>query len=231
VTLVNPPSGRKLDLRVVVPVEDMTDIPGRPDAGDPSGRAGAGGSIWPHVEARILDEVLARQSTIIFTNTRGLAEKLTARLNELYALRQGEQPVVETAALHSFSGGVEKRTEGVGVYIARSHHGSVSKEQRKEIESALKAGELRCVVATSSLELGIDMGLVDLVIQPRQSSGGRHLIRGDVPAYPSRSGGRHGDRATDAGKTARNPHPAAQSAGRARPADHCRRRHGYAAGG
>ncbi|WP_318389757.1 ATP-dependent helicase [Enterobacter sp.] len=165
VTLVNPPSGRKLDLRVVVPVEDMTDIPGRPDAGDPSGRAGAGGSIWPHVEARILDEVLARQSTIIFTNTRGLAEKLTARLNELYALRQGEQPVVETAALHSFSGGVEKRTEGVGVYIARSHHGSVSKEQRKEIESALKAGELRCVVATSSLELGIDMGLVDLVIQ------------------------------------------------------------------
>ena len=162
-TLVNPPSGRKLDLRVVVPVEDMTDIPGRPDAGEAS-KTGAG-SIWPHVEANILDEVLARRSTIIFTNTRGLAEKLTARLNELYAQRMGEQPQPETAALHSFSGGTEKRAEGVSAYIARSHHGSVSKEQRKEIESALKAGELRCVVATSSLELGIDMGLVDLVIQ------------------------------------------------------------------
>nr|WP_318383895.1 ATP-dependent helicase [uncultured Enterobacter sp.] len=163
--IVNPASGRALDVRVVVPVDDMTDIPGKPDAAGESGRAGAAGSIWPHVEASILDEVLARRSTIIFTNTRGLAERLTARLNELYALRQGESVAQSVESYHSFLGGTEKRSEGVTTWIARSHHGSVSKEQRKEIESALKAGELRCVVATSSLELGIDMGLVDLVIQ------------------------------------------------------------------
>ena len=164
-TIVNPAGGRTLDLRIVVPVEDMTDIPGRPDAAGEAGRPGAAGSIWPHVEASILDEVLARRSTIIFTNSRGLAERLTARLNELYALRAGESVTPEAATYHSFSGGTGKRSEGVTAYIARSHHGSVSKEQRKAIEMALKEGELRCVVATSSLELGIDMGLVDLVIQ------------------------------------------------------------------
>lgn len=172
VTVVNPPSSRRLDLRIVVPVEDMSDIAA---SGNPSGHAERGaraGSIWPHVEASILDQVLARRSTIVFANSRGLAEKLTARLNELHAERcaddipllpqRGADPPVQ---YRSSCGGTEGRSTGAPPLIARSHHGSVSKEQRAEIERALKSGELRCVVATSSLELGIDMGLVDLVIQ------------------------------------------------------------------
>lgn len=164
VTVVNPPSSRRLDLSIVVPVEDMTDIPA--GGGEQGARVG---SIWPHVEASILDQVLARRSTIVFANSRGLAEKMTARLNELYAERleggalpEGAGPPIQYG---SFSGGTEGRAAGAPPTIARSHHGSVSKEQRGEIERALKSGELRCVVATSSLELGIDMGLVDLVIQ------------------------------------------------------------------
>lgn len=173
VTVVNPPSARHLDVRIVVPVEDMADLAAPADA--PGGQAGPGrvGSIWPHVEASILDQVLARRSTIVFANSRGVAEKLTARLNELYAGRiaGGAPPLPAPDApevpVHygSFNGGTAGRTVGADALIARSHHGSVSKEQRHAIEQALKAGELRCVVATSSLELGIDMGLVDLVIQ------------------------------------------------------------------
>ncbi|MGV6875202.1 ATP-dependent helicase [Pseudochelatococcus sp. B33] len=172
VTVVNPPSSRRLDLTIVVPVEDMTDIPAggnQPGGGEQGARVG---SIWPHVEASILDQVLARRSTIVFANSRGLAEKLTARLNELYAERCADDSLLPPQngtgpPIHyeSFSGGTEGRSAGIPPMIARSHHGSVSKEQRGEIESALKSGELRCVVATSSLELGIDMGLVDLVIQ------------------------------------------------------------------
>jgi len=173
VTVVHPPALRALDVRIVVPVEDMADIPPHPGAADAPPSSARLGSIWPHVEASILDQVLARRSTIVFANSRGVAEKLTARLNELHAdhVARGQLPAsVPTAAptpehYGSFNGGTAVRAAGAEALIARSHHGSVSKEQRREIEQALKSGELRCVVATSSLELGIDMGLVDLVIQ------------------------------------------------------------------
>ncbi|KJV34263.1 ATP-dependent helicase [Pantoea sp. SM3] len=165
--IVNPPAQRPLALTIRVPVEDMTDIQQRPDSRSVQDATLSAGSIWPHIEAGILDEVLRHRATLVFTNSRGLAEKLTARLNELYTRRLGEKPTAPEAlfAYGSFTGGTEKRTVTPNDLLARSHHGSVSKEQRLEIENALKAGELRCVVATSSLELGIDMGDIDLVIQ------------------------------------------------------------------
>ncbi|AWH53060.1 ATP-dependent helicase [Stenotrophomonas sp. ESTM1D_MKCIP4_1] len=169
VQVVQPASQRQLELKIVVPIEDMTDLAVHgPAEGHSSGART--GSIWPHVEASILDNVLQHRSTIVFANSRGVAERLTARLNELHAERStGEHPELtagETATAYgSFTGSTVNRVTAPGTLIARSHHGSVSKEQRAAIEQALKSGELRCVVATSSLELGIDMGLVDLVIQ------------------------------------------------------------------
>ncbi len=116
--------------------------------------------------------VLQHRSTIVFVNSRGVAERLTARLNEAYATHIGEAeaaPSVRTPAqLMGGSAATRPRateTTGAEPVLARAHHGSVSKEQRALIEDELKSGRLRCVVATSSLELGIDMGAVDLVIQ------------------------------------------------------------------
>ena len=121
------------------------------------------GSIWPHVEEAIVDRVLENSSTIVFANSRRLAERLTGRLNEIYAERLGldvPEPTVP-AQMIAQSG----QTSGVAPVLAKAHHGSVSKEQRAVVEEELKSGLLKCVVATSSLELGIDMGAVDLVIQ------------------------------------------------------------------
>ncbi|PLS25934.1 DEAD/DEAH box helicase [Bifidobacterium imperatoris] len=146
------------------------------------------GSIWPVVERSILDEILTHHTTLVFVNSRGVAEKLTARLNDMYAEQRNDALTQHDAVNDdSWSAGpdspegregfakhydavVGSTTMLVGSHegddvIAMAHHGSVSKDRRKMIEERLKRGELRCVVATSSLELGIDMGSVDLVIQ------------------------------------------------------------------
>ncbi|UOE44776.1 ATP-dependent helicase [Agromyces larvae] len=175
VEIVAPPSEKRFDLRVVVPVEDMAQLPANDDAT---------GSIWPHVEEAILDQVLAHRSSIVFANSRRLAERLTARLNEL-SLEASERDALLVAATGSGPPAAvmaqSGATAGAPPVLARAHHGSVSKEQRAEIEDDLKSGRLRCVVATSSLELGIDMGAVDLVVQvespPSVSSGLQRLGR------------------------------------------------------
>ncbi|MFQ6393213.1 ATP-dependent helicase [Nocardia sp. KC 131] len=154
ITIVSPPSPKTFDLSVRVPVADMTE-PG--DSDQP-------GSIWPHVDEAIVDLVLEHHSSIVFANSRRLAERLTARLNESYAARVGE-PVETEHKPPAQLGPSTEVIHGAGQLLARAHHGSVSKEQRALIEDDLKSGRLRCVVATSSLELGIDMGAVDLVVQ------------------------------------------------------------------
>ncbi len=129
VHIVDAPRDRTLDVEIVVPLEDMT----APDSIDEDGRPTR--SIWPSVYPAILELIQAHRSTIVFSNSRGIVERLAGSLNDL-----------------------------AGEEIARAHHGSLSREQRLIIEDGLKTGALRCVVATSSLELGIDMDAVDLVI-------------------------------------------------------------------
>lgn len=209
-----------LDLRVVVPVRDMTAIPPaagapRPKPGnapiraawktDRSLRAAMAGplehptpdtrvgtsSLWPAIEGAILDQVLSHRSTIVFVNSRGLCERLTGRLNELYAKRMGVDvrgplanagsgPQVMRSEIGSTTELVDSPSDPACI-VAKAHHGSVSKERRLMVERELKAGELPCVVATSSLELGIDMGSIDLVIQvappPGVSSGLQRIGR------------------------------------------------------
>jgi len=131
IQLVDAGVAKELDLKVVVPVEDM-----REPGAQGTGSEGSQSSIWPSIYPEILKLVEEHRSTIVFVNNRRLAERLALRLNEL----------------------AEKG-------VARAHHGSLAREQRVEIEELLKAGEIPCLVATSSLELGIDMGAVDLVIQ------------------------------------------------------------------
>ncbi|WP_106816506.1 ATP-dependent helicase [Microbacterium timonense] len=137
------------------------------------------GSVWPHVEEAIVDRILQHRSTIVFCNSRRLAERLTGRLNEIYSERLGiDLPDATVPAAMMAQAGA---TAGADPVLAKAHHGSVSKEQRAQVEEELKSGVLRCVVATSSLELGIDMGAVDLVIQveapPSAASGLQRIGR------------------------------------------------------
>ncbi|MFJ6635352.1 ATP-dependent helicase [Streptomyces sp. NPDC091376] len=162
VEIVQPPSGKEFDLSVVVPVEDLGELGGSP-AAEADG-PGEKPSIWPHVEERIADLVQAHRSTIVFANSRRLAERLCNRLNEIAYERAVGEPLPEgapPAEIMAQSGAAQ----GAPALLARAHHGSVSKEQRALVEEDLKAGRLPAVVATSSLELGIDMGAVDLVVQ------------------------------------------------------------------
>ncbi|MEU1429117.1 ATP-dependent helicase [Nocardia sp. NPDC005746] len=158
ITIVAPPAPKTFDLSVRVPVADMTE----PDAGAED--SDQPGSIWPHVDEAIVDLVLEHRSSIVFANSRRLSERLTARLNEAYSARIGESVDTEHAPPAQLGASTEV-IHGATTLLARAHHGSVSKEQRALIEDDLKTGRLRCVVATSSLELGIDMGAVDLVVQ------------------------------------------------------------------
>ncbi len=217
-TIVAPPSHKKWDLDVVVPVPDLASL-GSATAGSP-GQVGSAGevrpadsaqraSIWPHVEERIVDLVASHSSTLVFANSRRLAERLTARLNEIWAERvesgaagtaseagrpgpgraagggpgSGGTAAQSAPAASGVRGGskageaVPARSspaqvmaqsgaaKGAPALLARAHHGSVSREQRAQTEEDLKSGRLPAVVATSSLELGIDMGAVDLVVQ------------------------------------------------------------------
>ncbi|MFL6045941.1 MAG: ATP-dependent helicase [Propionibacteriaceae bacterium] len=175
VQVVAPHADKLWDLSIVVPVEDMSDLgatASAPTHGGPSNLDDEQPppkppSIWPHVENRILDVITNHRSSIVFANSRRLAERLTAHLNDLHAERLGE--LTETfpppAQVMAQSGASKGHDGSSGAVIARAHHGSVSKEQRAQIEDDLKAGRLPCVVATSSLELGIDMGAVDVVVQ------------------------------------------------------------------
>lgn len=173
VHVVQDDSPPAFSLEVNVPVEDMTHIQpyqGSPmPSGAPDTRTGSA-TIWPYIEASILDQVLAHRSTIVFVNSRGICERLTAQLNAAYDRRCGRAPIASQGtasgeAIRSEVGSTTLLTGESSDPIAKAHHGSVSKDLRHEIERDLKAGKLRCVVATSSLELGIDMGEVDLVIQ------------------------------------------------------------------
>jgi ATP-dependent Lhr-like helicase len=164
VTVVQPPLTKSVQLEVVVPVADMSE----PDDGTGAEAQGADprhGSIWPHVENRVLQLVQAHRSTIVFANSRRLAERLTARLNELSteaaAVPEGAVPGAPAELMGQAGSGAPAPDRP----LARAHHGSVSREQRELVEHELKAGRLPAVVATSSLELGIDMGAVDLVVQ------------------------------------------------------------------
>lgn len=152
IEIVDAGTRKELDLEVVVPVEDMRELGSTAslsypvpadgqemDAGTELGTQ----SIWPSIYPEILRLVQAHRSTIVFVNNRRLAERLALRLNEL----------------------ANEGNDGPPREVARAHHGSLAREQRVVVEEDLKAGRIPCLVATSSLELGIDMGAVDLVIQ------------------------------------------------------------------
>ncbi|WP_457100422.1 ATP-dependent helicase [Microbacterium sp. P5_E9] len=224
VEIVAPRSSKAFDMRVIVPVDDMMNPPPPPGSygvepsaeevpadedwfADPSTGSGTGsgarrrpeatemtGSVWPHVEEAIVDRIVKHRSTIVFCNSRRLAERLTARLNEIYSERMGldlpdastgsatgGMPAAMMAGLDTQATRPPGSAEGAAPVLAKAHHGSVSKEQRAQVEEELKSGILRCVVATSSLELGIDMGAVDLVIQveapPSAASGLQRIGR------------------------------------------------------
>jgi ATP-dependent Lhr-like helicase len=138
VTIVDAGHRKPMEVEVVVPVEDMSElgtVVDQPQSIAP-GAAPERMSIWPAIHPRLLELIRGHRSTIVFVNARRLAERLAARLNEL-----------------------------AGEDLVAAHHGSIAREQRLEIEDRLKRGTLKAIVATSSLELGIDMGAVDLVVQ------------------------------------------------------------------
>ncbi|HWS71165.1 MAG TPA: DEAD/DEAH box helicase, partial [Thermoanaerobaculia bacterium] len=137
VTIVDTGEKKQLRLTVEVPVEDMAKVSESLEiVSGPAAAPPARGSIWPAIHPRLLELIRSHSSTLIFVNSRRLAERMAAALNEL-----------------------------AGETLVQAHHGSIARAQRTEIEDNLKSGKLPALVATSSLELGIDMGAIDLVIQ------------------------------------------------------------------
>lgn len=154
ITVIDAGHKKSLSLRIEVPVEDMARLPSAEKAPRGSSSVGeARPSIWTAIHPRLLELIRAHRSTLIFVNSRRLAERLAGSLNEL-----------------------------AGESLVRSHHGALARSQRVEVESLLKIGSLRALVATSSLELGIDVGAVDLVVQieapPSVASGLQRVGRG-----------------------------------------------------
>jgi len=183
VTIVDAGVRKPLDLRIEVPAESMTEPggpstaqPGAPSVDEPgaaappdpldplSGGESTRASIWPAIYPELLALVREHNSTIVFVNNRRSAERVALRLNELAAREQADNDDDQAASGGElFSRGAEP--SAARAEIARAHHGSLAREERTKVEELLKAGELPCIVATSSLELGIDMGAVDLVLQ------------------------------------------------------------------
>ena len=183
VEIVAPAAEKKWQLDVHVPVEDMSDLP-TPEQGSTIGEMTVDDaigisspsvdesalptakSIWPFIEDDLYAEIMAHRSTLVFVNSRRTAERLTSRINELYA--QEHDPDSLSPETRRDPAQLMKQVDVAGkapAVIARAHHGSVSKDERAMTETMLKEGTLKAVVATSSLELGIDMGAVELVVQ------------------------------------------------------------------
>ena len=192
VTVVDAGARKELEVEVVVPVADMASLG---ETVEPPASAGAAAgplrrSIWPAIHPRLLELVQSHNSTLIFTNARRLAERLAARLNELHLEGQDREAQQQARTTWDSPGtggpvhvgesvetllqapppvplGDEQVGTGAaeGVELVKAHHGSISRQRRLLIEDELKRGELRGLVATSTLELGIDMGAVDLVVQ------------------------------------------------------------------
>ncbi|GAB3281226.1 ATP-dependent helicase [Parasphingorhabdus pacifica] len=187
VRTVQPIRGKQVEVRVEVPVPDMAEL-GAPSGEVEGSAAGAEQhtSIWPSVQERILELLRGHRSTIVFANSRRLAERLTSGINELAEEETDRQAEVgrqeATGRFPAEAVGGSGITSGATTAVAKAHHGSMSKEQRSQVEEELKSGRLACVVATSSLELGIDMGAVDLVVQvetpPSVASGLQRIGRG-----------------------------------------------------
>ena len=153
VTIVDAGEPKRLGLRVEVPVEDMSRLDEiDPIPSGPASQAPVRASIWTAIHPKLLELIRSHRSTLIFVNSRRLAERISGAVNEL-----------------------------AGEVLVRAHHGSVALAQRRDIEDRLKLGTLRGLVATSSLELGIDMGAIDLVVQieapPSVASGMQRIGR------------------------------------------------------
>ncbi|QDT70168.1 putative ATP-dependent helicase Lhr [Planctomycetes bacterium MalM25] len=177
VRIVDATEPKRFELRVEMPVEQLAqqmeprhvvlneDEDDEPNPFAPLTEGGdtvmgppSAPSIWPALHPRLLELIRQHRSTMIFVNSRRLAERLAAAINELANEAPGDAPLDSESPPAD-----EPATEPIEICLA--HHGSISKEARASIEDRLKRGDLPAIVATSSLELGIDMGAVDLVIQ------------------------------------------------------------------